>query len=67
MRLRERRHEPAQQNPQPAQTETVPAGSSGSMLEQGEALLDAGNRAIERALSGNSEAFLRATRQHGGE
>ncbi len=30
-------------------------------------LLAAGDEAIERALSGNSEAFLAANRQHGGQ
>ncbi len=30
-------------------------------------LLAAGDDAIERALSGNSEAFLAANRQHGGQ
>ena len=33
----------------------------------GERFLRAGDQAIERALSGNSEAFLRSSRQEGGE
>ena len=33
----------------------------------GERLLAAGDEAIRRALSGDSEAFLRANRQRGGE
>jgi hypothetical protein len=32
-----------------------------------ERLLAAGNDVIDRALSGDSEAFLRANEQHGGE
>jgi hypothetical protein len=35
--------------------------------EAGERFLRAGDRAIDRALSGDSEAFLRASRQEGGE
>jgi hypothetical protein len=35
--------------------------------EQGDQLLSAGDEAIRRALSGNSESFLRASRQQGGE
>jgi hypothetical protein len=33
----------------------------------GEQLLSAGDEAIRRALSGDSEAFLRANRQRGGQ
>jgi hypothetical protein len=45
---------------------------SGDLLQQlrsqGESLLAAGDEAIQRALAGsNSEAFLRASRQQGGE
>ena len=49
------------------------AGGEGSSdsLEQlrasGERMLAAGDDAIRRALSGDSEAFLRANRQRGGE
>jgi hypothetical protein len=35
--------------------------------EQGDRLLAAGDEAIRRALSGNSESFLRAGRQQGGQ
>jgi hypothetical protein len=34
---------------------------------EAERYLDAADRAIERALSGDSEAFLRSVRQEGGE
>lgn len=44
---------------------------SGDLLEQvraqGDRLLSAGDEAIRRALSGNSESFLRASRQQGGQ
>jgi hypothetical protein len=52
------------QNPSPAGPDD--AGLNG-MREECEALLAAGDEAINRALSGNSEAFLAATRQEGGE
>lgn len=39
------------------------AGARGEI----EALLQAGDEAIQRALSGDSAAFLRATRQEGGQ
>ena len=35
--------------------------------ETGERFLRAADRAIERALSGDSESFLRASRQEGGQ
>ncbi len=37
------------------------------MREHAQALLSAADRAISRALSSDSEAFLEATRQEGGE
>ena len=49
-----------------------PDGGGGSdgldvVREAGERFLTAGDEAIDRALSGDSEAFLRASRQEGGE
>ncbi len=38
-----------------------------SMRRAGEDLLSAADKAIQRALSGDSEAFLRANRQEGGQ
>jgi hypothetical protein len=38
-----------------------------AVREAGERFLTAGDEAIDRALSGDSEAFLRASRQEGGE
>jgi len=47
------------------------AGDEGESLEQirqtANEFLDAGDEAIRRALSGDSEEFLRANRQHGGQ
>ena len=42
-------------------------GSLESMRRAGEDLLSAADKAIQRALSGDSEAFLRANRQEGGQ
>jgi hypothetical protein len=65
MRLRERgREEPAAPRPDTG-------GEDPEQLERlrraGEEFLAAGDDAIRRALSGDSEAFLRASRQQGGE
>jgi hypothetical protein len=66
MWLRRREHDtseggaPAGENAQPGADLTRLRASVGD-------LLDAGNAAIERALSGDSESFLRASRQQGGE
>jgi hypothetical protein len=39
----------------------------GSLREAGKRFLRAGDRAINQALSGDSESFLRASRQEGGQ
>jgi hypothetical protein len=39
----------------------------GSYREAGERFLRAGDRAISQALSGDSESFLRSSRQEGGQ
>jgi hypothetical protein len=46
---------------------TQGAGTLEGLREAGERLLDAGDRAIERVLSMDSEKFLAATRQEGGQ
>ena len=47
---------------------TVPAATELSAVRQaGERFLAAGDEAISRALSGNSEQFLAANRQQGGQ
>jgi len=62
MRERERQHE---QRQQPA---GAPAGDNlGAIGDAVGRLLSAGDAAIERALSGDSDAFLRANRQRGGQ
>lgn len=46
------------------------AGASDQLIQartQGDRLLAAGDEAIRRALSGNSENFLRSGRQQGGQ
>jgi hypothetical protein len=42
-------------------------GNLDRLREEAEDLLTAGDEAIRRALSGDSEAFLRANRQQGGQ
>lgn len=66
MRLHERTNE---QPPTPA-PEVTPAAGGGSLDElaqQGSTLASAGHDIINAALSGNSEAFLAANRQMGGQ
>ena len=65
MRLRKRSDDEDRERKRPV----VP--SEGGGLEElrvaGAAFLAAGDEAIRRALSGDSEAFLRANRQQGGQ
>jgi hypothetical protein len=64
MRLRERQNEEARQQPAAG----VPASQgSQNLREAAERLLAQGADAIDRALSGNSAAFLAANRQEGGQ
>ncbi len=42
-------------------------GALGAIRREAEQFLAAADRAIDRALSGDSEAFVRASRQQGGE
>lgn len=53
--------------PLPPATGAGGAGDLGELRRAGENLLAAGDEAIRRALSGDSEAFLRANRQEGGQ
>jgi len=66
MKLREQQPEQRQEEPR-----QDGEGSDGSALDavrdQAERLVAAGEAAIARALSRDSEAFLRDNRQHGGE
>jgi hypothetical protein len=68
MQFRERQNESANLNATPG----VPGpGDDGSELDalraQGSAFLAAGNAIIDAALSGDSQAFLQANRQQGGQ
>lgn len=68
MRFRERRDE--EREPQPGQPATGPSPARGNLTRlrvRGEGLLAAGADAINRTLSGDSEAFNTATRQQGGQ
>ncbi len=47
--------------------ESSGGGRLPEMRRQAEQLLSAGDEAIQRALSGDSERFLRANRQQGGQ
>ena len=66
MTLREKTRDPIT-----AQERAGDGGGEGSNLEQirqsANDLLAAGDAAIRRALSGDSERFLQANRQHGGQ
>jgi hypothetical protein len=64
MHTRERQHDDRQH----PQSDGALAGSGlDALTANAERMLAAGDDAIDRALSGNSDAFLRANRQHGGE
>ena len=66
MRFHERTNETS---PHPAPEAAAPAGGGAldELAQQGSALASAGHDIINAALSGNSEAFLSANRQMGGE
>ena len=64
MRQRERQHEDSREQ-QPGGGQ--PTGQGADLQAQAERLLAEGANAIERALSGNSAAFLAANRQEGGQ
>lgn len=63
MRERERQHE---QRPQPGSGDPG-SDNLGAIGDTVGRLLAAGDAAIDRALSADSEAFLRANRQQGGQ
>jgi hypothetical protein len=66
MRFRERRNE---EKARPADSGSAAPGGAGldQLREETERLLAAGDAAIEHALSGDSEKFLAANRQRGGQ
>jgi len=63
MRERERRHN----EERPAPPATAGGGNLDGLRAAGNDFLAAGDDAINRALSGDSERFLAASRQEGGE
>lgn len=65
MRLRERTDDDRERNEQ--NPDDGGDASLRAMRLAGQNLLVAGSNAIQKALSGNSESFLAATRQQGGE
>lgn len=68
MIFRRRSHEDEQeQGPQNCARSGSASGGLSEMQQAGEAFLNAGDDAINRALSGDSEAFLASGRQQSGE
>jgi hypothetical protein len=67
MDVRERHHQPREWAPGPAPGTDDGSAGLDAAREEGERFLRAGDRALDRALSGDSEAFLRASRQEGGQ
>jgi hypothetical protein len=67
MRFRERHHEDRDQRHDPGVPGGPEGGGLGPMRQAGESLFHAADDAITRALSGDSQAFLNATRQEGGQ
>ena len=68
MDLRERSND--NNTPQPHANGGPPPGEGGeleALTAQGAAFLAAGNQIIDAALSGDSQAFLQANRQQGGQ
>lgn len=63
MHTRERTHDDAT----PAQPAAAGSGNLEQLRASADRLLAAGADAIDRALSGDSRAFLEANRQEGGE
>lgn len=65
--MRQRERAPREEEPRPDH----PGGTDADQLERlrraGEEFLAAGDEAIRKALSSDSRAFLRASRQQGGE
>ena len=65
MKLRERLDDEREQQNSPGQS--TAGGQLGQLRHEGEQFLRAAEEAINRALSTDSEAFLTATRQQGGQ
>jgi hypothetical protein len=67
MKNRERSADDRQDREGPDPTPDEPGANLPDLRRAGEDFLKAGDEAIGRALSGNSEEFLAANRQQGGE
>jgi hypothetical protein len=67
MTIRERRHQQTPRDPSQIHPDLSPSGTTTPLLSLADRLLAAGEHAIARGLSGNSEAFLQNARQQGGE
>jgi hypothetical protein len=64
---RERHRDQREWTPGPTPGQDDGGAGLDSAREAGERFLRAGDRALDRALSGDSEAFLRSSRQEGGQ
>jgi hypothetical protein len=67
MDVRERRPQVREWDPSAGSTGDGDTSALDDARTAGERFLRAGDEAIQRALSGDSEAFLRSSRQEGGE
>jgi hypothetical protein len=67
MRFRDRQDESGPGSRGETVARSPVSGDLDRLRDAGESLLAAGQAAIDRALSGNSEAFLDASRQEGGQ
>lgn len=67
MRLGERRHDDGVPSGAGGTPDSGIGGNLGHLRSAGQEFLSAGDNAIDRALSTNSEAFNEQTRQGGGE
>jgi hypothetical protein len=68
MKFRERpRRDETCQDVQPPPAGSAQGADLSKIRQTAEAFIAAGDQAIDRALSGNSEQFLAACRQQGGE
>jgi len=67
MDARERHHHPFESAPAAAGAGDDGGAGLNEAREAAERFLQAGDRALDRALSQDSEAFLRSSRQEGGQ
>jgi hypothetical protein len=67
MEPRERSRDPLQRQPGDDAGAPSDSGKLEELRQQGTAFLEAGNSIIDAALSGDSEAFLQANQQAGGQ